>query len=180
MEIENTIDLLEDILGKYKDVIGEDFLPYKNHVYRVIHFCFLLRQDLKPAQKEKVIIAGAFHDLGIWTEDTLDYLPPSVNLAKAYLKQRNQKKWSAEIALMIDLHHKLRPVEEKNPSLVEVFRRADLIDVSLGKVKFGVSKEDIKNVRTTFPNSGFHKRLTQLAFRELFRHPLKPAPFLKW
>lgn len=180
MEIENNIVLLEDILGKYKDVLGDDFLPYKNHVYRVIHFCFLLRQDLKAAQKEKVIIAGAFHDLGIWTEETLDYLPPSVLLAKAYLKQRNRKKWSAEIALMINLHHKLRPVDDDKPSLVEVFRRADLIDVSLGKVKFGLPKGDIKNVRKTFPNSGFHKRLTQLAVREFFRHPLKPAPFLKW
>ncbi len=81
---------------------------------------------------------------------------------------------------MIDLHHKLSAVDADKPSLVEVFRRADLVDVSLGKVKFGLSKEDIKNVRTAFPNSGFHKRLTQLAFRELFRHPLKPAPFLKW
>lgn len=180
MEIDTNIVLLEDILAKYKDVMGDDFLPYKNHVYRVIHFCFLLRADLKAAQKEKVIIAGAFHDLGIWTNDTLDYLPPSVALAKAYLKQRNRRKWSAEIALMIDLHHKLRPVEKDKPSLVEVFRRADLVDVSLGKVKFGLSKEDVKDVRTAFPNSGFHKRLTQLAVRELFRHPLKPFPFVRW
>ncbi len=180
MEIDTNIVLLEDILGEYQDVLGEAFLPYKNHVYRVIHFCLLLKKDLKAAQKEKVIIAACFHDLGIWTDDTLDYLPPSVLLAKAYLKQRNRKKWSAEISLMIDLHHKLRPVDVDKPSLVEVFRRADLIDVSLGKVKFGLAKEDIKNVRKAFPNAGFHKRLTQLAVRELFRHPLKPAPFLKW
>lgn len=180
MKIDTHIALLEEILAEYKDVMGDDFLPYRNHVYRVIHFCFLLKKDLKGAQKEKVIIAACFHDLGIWTDDTLDYLPPSVLLAKSYLKQRNRTKWSAEISLMIDLHHKLRPVDGDKPSLVEVFRRADLIDVSFGKVKFGLPKEDIKNVRTAFPNSGFHKRLTQLAFRELFRHPLKPAPFLKW
>jgi hypothetical protein len=28
MEIEHTIDLLEDIPGKYKDVLGENFFPY--------------------------------------------------------------------------------------------------------------------------------------------------------
>ncbi len=180
MRIDSNIALIEDILAKYKDVIREDFLPYKNHVYRVIHFCFLLKQDLDAEQREKVIIAAGFHDLGIWTNDTLDYLPPSVICAKEYLKQRNLEQWSVEIALMIDLHHKLTPVEDDHHPLVEVFRRADLIDVALGTVKFGLPKDDIENVRSKFPNSGFHKRLTQLAVRELFRNPLKPFPFVKW
>lgn len=59
-------------------------------------------------QKERIIIAACFHDLGIWINDTFDYLQPSIGLAKAYLKQRNLKQWSVEVELMIDLHHKFR------------------------------------------------------------------------
>ena len=35
----------------------------------------------------KGAVAVAFHDLGIWTDNTLDYLPPSVNRAKTYLAE---------------------------------------------------------------------------------------------
>ncbi|MCD4719912.1 MAG: HD domain-containing protein [Desulfobacula sp.] len=180
MEIRSNIPLLEEILAEYKDVIGEDFRSYKNHVYRVVNFCLRLKQDTDNEQEERIIIAACFHDLGIWANDTFDYLQPSIVLAKEYLKRRNLEKWSVEIELMIDTHHKIRKYEDDNHPLVEVFRKADLIDVSLGMVKFSLSTDFIGNIKITFPNSGFHKRLIQLTVRELFRNPLKPLPMIRW
>lgn len=179
MEIRSNIPLLEEILAEYKNVIGEDFIPYKNHVYRVVNFCMALHHN-KEEEREKIIIAGCFHDLGIWTNDTVDYLQPSILLAKEYLKGRDLEQWFIEIELMIDMHHKIRKYEDNNYPLVELFRRADLVDVSLGLVQWGLPKDYIRNIKTKFPNSGFHKRLLQLEVRWLFRHPLNPLPMMRW
>ena len=36
-------------------------------------------------EKERIVIAGCFHDIGIWTGPSYDYLPPSIAAARAYL-----------------------------------------------------------------------------------------------
>ncbi len=179
MAIEERIPLLEEILEEWKEQIGKDYRAYRNHVYRVVHFCLALH-DSDEEERERIVIAGGFHDLGIWTDDTLDYIPPSVVLAREYLERRDLAHWSAEIEPMIDLHHRIRKYEDRDHPLVEVFRRADLVDVSLGMVRWGLPKDYVREVRGAFPNSGFHKRLNQLAVGWFFKHPLNPLPFLKW
>jgi hypothetical protein len=179
MEIEERIPLLEEILGTWKNEIGNDYAGYKNHVYRMIHFCFALH-NCTDEERKKIIIASGFHDLGIWTNSTVDYLPPSIALAKEYLKHNNLEQWIPEIELMIDMHHKCRKYHDDRYPLVEVFRRGDLVDFSLGVVKWGLPKSYIKSVKDQFPNEGFHKRLAQLAVGWFFKHPLRPPPFMKW
>ena len=46
-----------------------------------------------PQQIEKIAVATAFHDLGIWTDGTFDYLQPSVRLASAYLAGAAKPEW---------------------------------------------------------------------------------------
>lgn len=179
MVIEEQLPLLEELLDKWKNEIGEDYLGYKNHLYRMINFCFALRPCTEE-ERQKIIIAACFHDLGIWTSDTLDYLPPSIVLAKTYLKQNNRQQWSAEIELMIAMHHKLRKYEDERYPLVEQFREGDLVDFSLGFIKCGLPGSYIKRVKKRFPNAGFHKRLAQLEVGWFSRHPLNPLPILKW
>jgi hypothetical protein len=174
------IPLVENILDDYRDILGKDFLAYKNHVYRVIFFCFERIQNVTPEQKEKIIIAACFHDLGIWTDITLDYLPPSIILAKSYLHKKGLDNYSEEIELMIAFHHKLRKYSKTDHFLVEIFRQGDLIDVSMGIVTFGVSKESINKIRGEFPNAGFHVGLIRPGINWFYRHPLKPVPFLRW
>lgn len=178
MVIEESIPLLDDILEKWKDELGDNYIGYKNHVYRMINFCFALR-NYNQEEREKIIIAGCFHDLGIWSDKTFDYLPPSITLAKEYLKKNNLEKWTPEIELMIGMHHKLGKYQGDN-SLIEVFRRGDLVDFSLGFVKCGLPKNYIKSVKNQFPNAGFHKYLVCLASGWVLKHPLNPAPVLKW
>lgn len=76
MQIEISIPLL-NILESCKPIIRSQYQPYKNHVYRVFNFCFLLHQST-PDEREKFIIAGCFHDIGIWKNNTIDYLAPSI------------------------------------------------------------------------------------------------------
>lgn len=179
MKIEENIPLLEEILGEWKDRLGNDYVGYKNHVYRMINFCFA-QKDFAPEDRKKIIVAGCFHDLGIWSDDTFDYLSPSIALAKNYLKQNNLESWISEIELMIDTHHKLGKYSGEQNSLVETFRKGDLVDFSLGFVKCGLPKNYIKQVKNHFPNEGFHKFLAKLAGGWICRHPLDPIPVLKW
>jgi len=179
MKLEPRIALLDDILEPWAAALGADRVPYTNHVYRVLHFCFALHPPTED-ERRKLVVAGAFHDLGIWSESTLDYLPPSVALARRYLAEHGLGEWGDEVALVIDLHHRLRAYRGDGAALVEPFRRADLVDVSMGRLAAGLPASFVREVQAAFPNSGFHRRLLELGARWIPRHPLRPAPFLRW
>ena len=179
MIVETHFALVDEILAGWKSRIGDDYAGYRNHLYRVLNFCFALR-DCDAEERHKLTVAAAFHDLGIWSEGTVDYLAPSVALAKSYLENNNLDRWTDEISLIIDMHHKLRRFRDGRFPLVEVFRRGDLIDFSLGVVKFDLPRRHVSAVKGAIPNEGFHKRLLQLAGGWFASHPLSPPPFMKW
>jgi hypothetical protein len=177
--LEERLPLLDEILEAWSEPLGDDYEAYRNHVYRVVNFCFALHQP-SSAERSKIVIAGCFHDLGIWTGGTFDYLPTSVALAKAYLGANGRDDWIPDVELMIGLHHKLRTFRDGRFPLVEPFRRADLADFSLGLLRNGVPKAFYRKATSVFPNAGFHKRLVQLELGWLARHPLRPLPVVKW
>lgn len=179
MLIEKEIPLLEQILSDWQKTIGDEYQGYRNHVYRMIHFCLAIK-DCNEEEKEKIIIAGAFHDIGIWIDNTVDYIPPSIPPAMNYLKSKGLERWSTEIGLMITEHHKLREYKDEALPLVEAFRKGDLVDFSFGSFRFGVPKSYIKEVKSTFPNAQFHKNLGKRAAKWFIKHPLNPAPMMKW
>lgn len=179
MRIEEHSTLAEEILTQWQSKIGKDYNGYKNHVYRMLNFCFAL-YDCNPTEREKLTIAACFHDLGIWSDHTFDYLSPSVARAQAYLVQQQLVQWQSEISLMITMHHKLRAYPDARYPLVEIFRQGDLVDFSLGIVKCGLPATYIQQVKAHFPNAGFHQRLVQLEAGWLFRHPANPLPVFKW
>ena len=178
MKIEERIPLLEEILNERQSAIGGEFAGYKNHVYRMVNFCFALGSDFGEEEREKIVIAGCFHDIGIWTGATFDYLPPSIAAAREYLTGNNLEKYDADVTLMIDQHHKLS--EFRDDRLTEVFRKGDLVDFSLGLFKCGLPKSYVKGVKKQFPNNGFHKYLVRLAGGWICRHPLNPLPVAKF
>jgi len=179
VDIEKQIPLLEEILIKWQEVIGSEYEGYKNHVYRMIHFCLAFK-ECSEEEREKIIIAGAFHDIGIWIENTVDYIPPSIPPAMMYLKHRNLEAWGVEIELMIAEHHKVTKYEDQTYPIVELFRKGDLVDFSFGLFKFGIPESYIKNVKGEFPNADFHKNLGKRAGAWIIKHPLDPAPMMKW
>lgn len=179
MNIEKNIPQLEEILAEWKGVIGDDFSGYRNHVYRMIHCCLAI-QNCSEEEKEKIFIAAAFHDIGIWIENTMDYLPPSVPPAMNYLAETGKEDWSEEIRLMITEHHKITTVKDDRYPLVELFRKGDLVDFSLGLVTFGLSGEYLKQLKAAFPNAGFHACLIKHSTKWILKHPLNPAPMYKW
>ena len=178
MNIETKLTLVEELLASFSEVIGSDLAAYRNHVYRVINLCFSLG-PFGDVEKEKIQIAACFHDIGIWTAGTLDYLGPSETDAAAYLRARGKEEWVAEVVEMIEMHHGIRSRAGSSFPLVETFRRADIADFSLGIIPMGISTELIAQLKSEFPNAGFHKRLMKLGSKWLVRHPLNPLPMFR-
>jgi hypothetical protein len=173
------IGALDAILTVHAAEIGADLTAYRNHTYRVANLCLAQGRD-DPASVEKIGIAAAFHDLGIWTDHTFDYLEPSVRLATAYLDEAGKAGWTGEIAAMIREHHKIRRYRTNPSWLVEPFRRADWIDVTGGALTFGTPRTFIRELYREWPDAGFHRLLVRLELRHLGKHPLKPLPVLRW
>ena len=174
-----SLPIVEEVLNHYALQLGRDFLGYRNHVYRVVNLCVAIAGD-SPVEIEKIVVAAVFHDLGIWTNDTFDYIAPSVAIAREHLAARGRADWFPEIEAMIVEHHKVTPSRTHPRSLVESFRRADWIDVSRGFRRFGLPPAFIAAVAATWPSAGFHRRLVSLTIERFWKHPLSPLPMLKW
>lgn len=172
------IPVLDSVLETHAAELGADFTAYRNHAYRVANLCVAFAPG-DSTQLEKIATAAAFHDLGIWTERTFDYLGPSVNLACAHLTRAGKDEWTPEVTEMILQHHKLSTYRGHSHSLVEPLRRADWVDVSKGLFTFGLSRGLLKEVFSTWPSAGFHKRLVRLELERLRTHPWSPLPMLR-
>lgn len=136
--------------------------------------------DTDRDNEEKYAIASVFHDIGIWTDNTFDYLEPSERQAKMYLRENGKEEWIDEITTMIHFHHKLTRYRGLHEKTVDIFRKADWIDVSLGLIAFGYDRQTIGQNRNNFPNRGFHFFLLKETSKNFLKHPLKPLPmFMK-
>jgi len=170
---------LDALLAAHAAALGDDAIGYRHHAYRVANFAWLLAPGDADAL-EKLSIAVAFHDLGIWTAGTFDYLPPSRALARAHLNATGRTDWGDEVDAMIDAHHRVRELPPGTQASVEVFRRADWIDVSRGVRRFGLPRAVVREVIAAFPNAGFHRRLAMLTLQRWRRHPWDPLPMMRW
>ena len=171
--------VVDEVIEQFADVLGHDRVPYRNHVTRILnYFQFLAPTD--GGCPHQVLVAAAFHDLGIWSARTFDYLEPSVGLAREYLASANLQHLVSEVEAIIVWHHKLSRYRGEFASTVETFRRADLVDLSLGMIRFGVSATFVRAVKGSLPNAGFHRRLAALTARQVLRSPLRPLPMMRW
>jgi hypothetical protein len=174
-----SLPTVEEVLDDHASELGHDFIAYRNHVYRVANLCLAIVGDSR-VELDKIAVAAVFHDLGIWTNNTFDYIAPSVAIARKYLTVRGLADWIPTIEAMIVDHHKITPSRANPQSLVESFRRADRIDVSRGLRRFGLPRAFVGAVATTWPDAGFHRRLVQLTIDRFWKHPLTPLPMVKW
>jgi hypothetical protein len=179
MQAFSAFPLVDDILTSHEAALGPDLPGYRNHVTRVLHFLFAMAPQLR-ASEEPVLIAAAFHDLGIWTARTFDYLAPSSRLAQDYLTAHGLDPLWQEVDLIIQQHHKLRSYRGPFSLSVESFRRADLVDVSLGLSRCGLKPHFIQSIRAALPNAHFHARLLAFTGQQFLRTPLRPLPMVRW
>ena len=177
MKIHNSIPLIDETLEQWSDTIGRDLAGYRNHVYRMVNFTYAMG-EFDEDTRRKIAIAGCFHDIGIWPTRSLDYLEQSAERAIEYLGENGMNGWQPQISEMICQHHKLRTYV--SDPIVEAFRKGDLVDFSLGLFKCGLPRSFVSEVKSAFPNTGFHKCLVGIASRWIIRHPLNPIPVARF
>jgi hypothetical protein len=171
---------LDELFAPWQAALGRDYTAYRHHVERLLALCEAL------AVREGVMldpvalrVAGVFHDLGIWSDGTFDYLAPSSARARAWLEANGHGDRSHLVTAMIEQHHKLRPAgPARDP--VEIFRRADWTDVTLGALTFGLPRARYRELLRQLPDAGFHLRLVQLSGKQLLTNPLRPLPMFRW
>jgi hypothetical protein len=178
MDLRLAFPLVDEILHAHSDALGAHAGPYRHHVYRALHY-YLALAGIDGDAPDSVLVAAAFHDIGIWTDRTFDYLPPSARRAGEYLAARDLDALVPEVTTVIEEHHKLRAYRGAFAS-AELFRRADLVDVSTGVVRFGLPAAFVRDVKAAFPDDGFHRYLVSLAARQLVKHPFRPLPMVRW
>jgi len=169
------VKLISQILHKYRTALASDFLAYHNHCQRVYQYAITL---LLMRESKKLAIAAAFHDLDIWTGKTMDYLDGSEALARKYLAEGDFEYLPDEVSFIIQQHHKLRHI--KGNIEAEAFRKADLIDLTGGLIKFNLPKSLIIEAEQQFPREEFTKLITRKTLQHAWRHPGNPLPMVKW
>lgn len=167
---------IEEVLNRHRPALGSCYDAYRNHVYRVYNLSLQLYRPTQP-EEASLAIAAAFHDLGIWTAHTFDYLPPSVALAQAYAAEKGLEEQAAPIAAIVNNHHKLS--RYNGDALAEAFRKADLIDLSLNVFRFDVRASYLKELNRAYPGRGFHRFIFGKILKNIFRHPLNPLPMVR-
>lgn len=173
------IPLLEELLNPYVAAMGRDAAGYRNHVYRVVNLAWSSGGG-NEAALQRLVVAAVFHDLGLWTADTLDYLHPSQQLAQVHLHAVGQTDWVAEVDAMIANHHRIRPCASSAADPVERFRRADWCDVSRGLLhRQGFDPAFVACLNQTFPAQGFRCRLLRRVLWHALTHPFNPLPMLR-
>lgn len=152
---------VEELFVPYANSLGKDFPGYRNHVYRTITYAMHFLND--DARHELLVeTAFVYHDIGLWTDQVLNYLEPSETLA---LADNETYQWGLDsdaLRAAIHWHHKILPYKGPHQQVVEACRKADWIDASRGLVRKGLSRKAIKKVEAAFPNSGFHNALLRL------------------
>ncbi len=171
--------IINSLIEPYQERLGKNYLPYKNHVHRIANLAFEVKKNGTPDDKEKIAIAAVFHDIGMWTGQTFDYLDPSIVEASKYLRSAEKQDWEDEVMIIIEMHHKRTPYKGRFEENVEAFRKADLIDLSKGRIRFGISKETVRKNLEQYPMLGFRGIIWKAFFKNLLKHPLNPLPMFK-
>ena len=173
------IPLLDALLQPHAAALGRDLAGYSNHAYRVVNLAWAAG-DGDDAAFERLVIAAAFHDLGIWTARTFDYIDPSLALAREHLRHAGRDLWQDEVAAMIANHHRVCACADACGAAAERFRRADWADVTRGWLGQGFDSALLADTRRVFPARGFYCGVARRALWRCVTHPLRPLPMLRW
>jgi hypothetical protein len=153
---------VESLLEPYREVIGDDFKGYRGHIYRALTYAM---HFLDNDERYLPVLEAAFvfHDIGLWTDKNLAYLEPSEAEA---LRVNNERKLGLDPELLrevIHWHHKVTAYKGEHADIINAARKADWIDATQGKMRKGLSKEQIDVVEKSIPNDGFHEALARSA-----------------
>lgn len=162
MKIHHQSKIVDNVLDGWRIMLGSDFIDYRNHCYRMLNFCLAFCSEHDDAV-DKVSIAAVFHDLSTWAGSSISSLASSRRMIREYLLETDLSSWCEEIETMIEFRHKDMKYSNYPDWLVEPFRKADWINRSEGRLKFGLSADYVAAVMVTFPGSAVQQHVGKLS-----------------
>jgi hypothetical protein len=162
-------------LAALRDAAGETGGPMERHGLRV----FLIADRLATARgltvdREVLLIAGLLHDVGLYDAASHGgvYVKEGAEFTAELLRRQG---WDEErIRLCFDAierHHELRSQWDRGDE-VELIRRADLVDISDGLVRFGLSREWVRDLFKSVSREGTYRTIGYEVARVLRHRPL--------
>jgi hypothetical protein len=173
-----TSPLVDQILDEHAELgagAGDLWAGYRNHAQRV----FIFTRELADPEldlDDRIAVAAAFHDIMAFR--SIDYIGPSVDAMKSWIDASGRPEaWKREVGIAICIHHRVRPYKGEAAELAEPFRRADWVEVSLGRLAGGVPRALINQAQQELPLGSFLTGTARRVFGHALRHPLDPLPF---
>jgi hypothetical protein len=172
--------VIDDIMEPHQEALGLWYQGARNHAFRMLNFGRAFVPE-EAHRDDRLAIMGAFHDLPVFLDGNFEYLGRAADWARDYLIGMGRADWEPEMRLMIMNHHKVRSYQGPSQAMVEAMRRADWIDVTFTKKRFGLDREFVRDVRVAFPINEAYKGLVMPAIgRYAVRHLTKPLPMMRW
>lgn len=159
-EQQNGLNLIEEIVDKYRSYLKTDYVMYRNHCWRIFTYTlFMMKRPHDPkVEIKKLAVAIAFHDIGIWI-DLPEYEDASRREMRDYLQQNQLEDWMVEIDLLIEHHYQVFQKGLPEDSIIEIFRKAHLTDFSWGIYSKNLPLEVFHQTVKKYPLAGYHYRM---------------------
>ena len=161
-------------LAALRRVVGRADGPMERHGVRV----FVLVESMAAqaglaVDREAVLCASLLHDIGLYpgASEGGPYVSDGRHFASGLLAPRS---WPAErlerCLEAIERHHELRAQWHRGPE-VELVRRADLIELTAGLVRFRMRGGWLRGLFRAAPRAGFYPEIARLLGRALRERP---------
>ena len=173
--------VIDSILEAHAAALGGHLRIYRHHCLYVYHSVHAMVPDEAARSDHALAVAAAFHDLGLFTEDTIDYLEPSVDLAAAYCEKEGRSDLIGLVTRVIENHHKITPVRRgPDAALIDAFRRADWQFVMMGAYPGALGWRGHRALKRALPTPGFHRFIVGHSARHVRSGKRNPLPILRW
>jgi hypothetical protein len=165
-------------LETLREITGESGGPMERHGLRD----FLIADRLATARgatvdREVLLIAGLLHDIGLYDEASHGgvYVREGAEFTAELLRSQGWDQRRIRLCFdVIEHHHDLR-TQWGSGAEVELIRRADLVDLTDGLVRFGLSREWLGDLFKSVPRDGTYGTIGRKVVDQLLHRPLKFA-----
>jgi hypothetical protein len=169
-------------LAKLREVTGQAGGPMERHGLRV----FLIADRISTARglevdRELLLIAGLLHDIGLYDEASHGgtYVVEGAEFTADLLRDMHWDEGRIRLCFdAIERHHETRSQWDRGAE-VEVIRRADLVDLSSGLVRFGLTHEWLRDLFESVPRDGTYATIGREVASQLIHRPLKFAQIFR-
>jgi hypothetical protein len=162
-------------LQALRGATGQSGGPMERHGLRV----FLIADRMATARelevdREVLLIAGLLHDVGLYDAASHGgvYVKEGAEFTAEILRDHGWDGGRIRLCFdAIERHHELRSQWDRGAE-VELIRRADLVDLSSGLIRFGLSREWIRDLFKSVSRDGTYRTIGHEVGLVLIHRPL--------